>query len=97
MGLTYPSVDLQWYHQSQLPCVAQNPLGQGSLHALRHQPIQIPQNLHHHSRIKKLLIHQKETQVKRITSLIFDKLLTSIYFLALSHAPPVLEADIAIC
>lgn len=55
------------------------------------------QNLHYHSRLKKLLIHPKETQVKRITSLIFDKLLTSIYFLALSHAPPVLEADIAIC
>lgn len=29
---------LQWCHQSQLPCVGQTPSGQGSLHALKHQP-----------------------------------------------------------
>ena len=98
MGLRCPSVGLQWCHQSQLPCVDQTPLGQASLHARKHQPNnKIPKITTQWNNIVKAIITVNTGQERKPPMASLHRMLTSMYFLALSHAPPVLEAEIAIC
>lgn len=88
--LMYPWVGLRLCPRSPRLCVGLILWGRGFLHAQRHQPV------HNHQHQLAITSNYHQQNHYNNVKMIYWIKHTSMYFLALSQAPPVFDAEIAI-